>query len=40
MRNFERSEDASERANLVPDFYVESMGKLCELMKRKMNVDS
>ena len=40
MRRFEKSEDAAERESLVPDYYVESLGKLCELIKTKLNVDS
>ena len=40
MRSFERSEDAAERETLVPDYYVESLGRLCELIKTKMSIDS
>ena len=40
MRRFERSEDSAERKTLVPDYYVESLGRLCELIKTKMSIDS
>ena len=40
MRSFEKSEDTAKRESLVPDYYVESLGKLCELIKTKMNLDS
>ena len=40
VRRFEKSEDAAERESLVPDYYVESLGKLCELIKTKLNLDS